>query len=223
MTGEQVKRLRERQGWTQQQMGEMVGRALERKYNGRTISEWESGRRNVPEHVSVFLTELGLETLIPESDTEPKISPDGQDLAPAPDEKPIKGQTPLSSSGVYAKVCEEMWEMVATGVGMVGAVTGSDKLRRDGAIIDADKEALGKAYGRLAETNEVFRNMIASVTTSGAWLEVAFVTGTTAGKIMRNHQEPLPGLREVSEDGGSSRVVAGEDGEPELLHFPAAQ
>jgi len=44
-----------------------------------------------------------------------------------------------TSGNLYSRVCEELFEMVATGVGLVGAATGNDVLQKDGAIIAENK------------------------------------------------------------------------------------
>ena len=215
MTGPEIQRLRERNGWTQQQLADMLNEALGKKYKPGRIGEWENGRTPVPKHIGSFLLELGLESILPDRDEghgerdggadEPV--PGGEDtFPPGPTAAPPAGQQPLTGySGAYARVCTELWELVATGVGMVGAVTGSEQLQQDGRIIEADKEALGRAYGKLAETNETFRKMLTGMTTSGAWLEVSLATGITAGKIMRNHQRPRP--QAVEEGRGDGAVV----------------
>ncbi len=225
MTGRELRELRQRNGWTQKQIAELLNSSLERKYTNGTIGSWENEKRRVPAEVERLLAGLELERAFP---LEPPpldgetIEPDGgpDDSAPPPPPgSESRGQLPLPTGGDprFARVCEELWEMVATGVGMVGAVTGSEALRRDGEIILADKQALGKAYGKLAETNATFRRMLTSMTSGGAWLEVALVSGVTAGKMMRSHQ----GLKEqqrrqrleeqtrlAEEDGGGPVIAA---------------
>ncbi len=216
MNGEQVRRLRDHKGWTRRQLSEMLNAALDRKYNSETIGGWERGDRNVPKNVEVFLTELEVEQLseaLPDFDAPPPEAPGrSSDSFPPGEGGEVRAQLPLPGGGAYARVCTELWELVATGVGMVGVALDSENLRRDGQIIDADKEALGRAYGKLAEQNDTFRRMLVGMTTGGAWLEVALVTGVTAGKIMRQHQEPIDGtarrVRPVPEppDGGEDVV-----------------
>ena len=221
MTGPEIARLRERNGWTQQQLADMLNASLERRYKPGRIGEWENGRTPVPKQVGSFLLALGLEEILPERgdgesgllDGGPALGssgPEGEEDTPPtgggdPAPAPVAQQPLTGYSGAYARVCTELWELVATGVGMVGAVTGSEQLQADGRIIEADKEALGKAYGKLAETNETFRRMLTGMTTSGAWLEVSLATGITAGKIMRNHQRPKP--KPVEEGRGDGAVV----------------
>ena len=119
---------------------------------------------------------------------------------------------------MYARVCEELFELIATGVGLVGAVTGSEKLRIDGEIILADKKNLGKAYGKLAETNETFRNMLTGMHGGGAWLNVALVTGITAGKLMRNHQGAKVVSPPPDEPAEEGVTLHGDNGA--VVHFP---
>lgn len=225
MRGEQLAQIRKANGWTQKQLAEMLSSALGKSYASNRVGEWERDRVKIPAHIETFVTELGLSTILTDdrtSDAEPRPFPpaEGEPVLdshpPTPDDQQprLLPQEPLtSSSGAYSRVCQEMWELVATAVGMVGAVTGNERLQQDGVIIDADKEALGKAYGKLAETNETFRRMLTGMTASGAWLEVSLVTGITAGKVMRNHQraKPLPEQPEEGDDDGGS-----------LFAFPAS-
>lgn len=209
MNGQQLRELRERQGWSQESMADLLKASLGRG-SSTSIGAWESGRRKVPDEVASFLGQLELEQAFPPDELgrtlegeheEPLDSAASSsrggigDSAPSPppdsaSERPVAGQPPLPTPGgsSYARVCEELWELVATGVGMVGAVTGSDALREDGKIIAADKAALGKAWGKLAETNDTFRRMLVGMTSGGAWTEVALVSGITFGKCYRSHQ-----------------------------------
>lgn len=208
MNGSELKALRERQGWSQEALGELLKASLGRG-SSTSIGKWEKGTRPVPEEVSRFLIGLELEAAYPGAsgepfeadpplDSEASSSRGGTgDTAPSPPPtgagtgEQVAGQAPLPTpgGGAYARVCEELWELVATGVGMIGAVTGSEALRRDGEIIAADRAALGKAYGKLAETNDTFRRMLLGMTSGGAWTEVALVTGITFSKCHRAHRE----------------------------------
>lgn len=229
MNGDQLKRLRTEQGWSQQKLADLLNPALDRKYTSSTVSSWETGKKPLPGSVATFLQGLELSTPLPEEHMTYEPDPDfpyqggdeGDTMPPPP---PPAGSgdgaaslpLPIGSSP-YARVCEELFELVATGVGMVGAVTGSEKLRLDGEIILADKKNLGKAYGKLAETNATFRNMLAGMTGGGAWLEVALVSGITAGKLMRNHQRPRA-VVEVPETPAEEGVTFSGDGS--VVSFP---
>ena len=204
MKQEELQAFREKQGWSREQLRQLLNEALpdDKGYSSKSdvIGRWERGERKMPGHVGVLLDALELEAAFPPDELgrtlEGAIEPEpvGEDSPPPPpgEDRPApSGVAQLVGTGgnpALARVCEELWEMVATGFGVVGAVTGSEALRRDGEIILAEKEALGKAYGKLAETNATFRKMLTSMTTSGAWLEVAMVTGITGGKMMRSHQ-----------------------------------
>lgn len=216
MNGQQLRKLREQQGWSRKQLAEMLSQALGRNVHpDRSIGRWERDERGVPRDVDVFLTELGLGSILPPSDPEPEQEPGPGDTPPdGPDVKqqPPPRQTLLSKSSPYEEVCTQLWEIVAAGVGMVGAATGSEALRKDGEIIEAEKEKLGRAYAHLADTNATFRNMIGSMSTSGAWAEVGFVTGTLVSKLYKNHQE----TRIIS------GTVAPRDGDEPETGFPVA-
>lgn len=225
MNGEDLRQLRERNGWSQSQLAEVISSALDRKCSSGQVSRWEKGTRPVPETISVFLNEVTLSQALrydePQQQTlEEQPGPAaGGDLPPAPDSPPSRQELRLpQADSVYARVCTEMWEMVATGVGLVGAATGSDTVRLDGAIIDAHKEELGKAYGKLAETNETFRRMLTNMTTSGAWLEVSFVTGKVVAEIARNHTDARPprGGAVSGGNGTASLDIDERTGEPTL-------
>jgi len=199
-----LRSFREGRGWSRTQLAELLNEALGRSYKDDSIGRWERGQRELPDDVSALLDSVALDAALgsalpegdrPEDGEAAPAAPPGDSPPPPPGGAgpPAGGGgqivLPTSANPQLTRLCEELWEMVATGVGMVGAVTGSEALRRDGEIIHADKEQLGKAYARLAETNETFRRMITGMTTSGAWLEVAMASGITAGKMMRSHQE----------------------------------
>jgi transcriptional regulator with XRE-family HTH domain len=194
MDGEQIRRYREKKNISQRALSEILHEALGTGTQSK-LSEWESGKRKIPEHVSVFMDALAMQEGLRLDDPPPAPPP----LPPREPGEPVEDTAPrptvpqpsISSSGIYSRVCEDLWEMIATGVGMIGALLGSDALMVDGRIIDEDAEALGKAYGKLAETNETFRRMLVGMTSSGAWLEIAMVTGGTVGKMYRNHQSEL--------------------------------
>jgi transcriptional regulator with XRE-family HTH domain len=210
VTGDELRALRERQGWSQEALGELL-KASMGKGSSTTVGKWEKGVRPVPQDVASFLGQLELEQAYPppdefdrvlEGEHEPPLDSEASssrggngDAVPPPPPptreaaEAVAGQPPLLPGGnAYSRVCEELWELVATGLGMVGAVTGSESLRQDGLIIAADKQALGKAYGKLAETNDTFRRMLVGMTSGGAWTEVALVSGITFGKCYRSHQ-----------------------------------
>jgi len=206
VNGQELRRFREEHGWTQDQLGELLKASIG-KGSGTTVGKWEKGQRDVPPDVETFLAQLALEEAYPSPngdgepglglDSDPSLGRGGLGGDTAPPEPPGErsregeapaGQLPLPGGTTYARVCTELWELVATGVGTIGAVVGSDGLRRDGEIILADAPALGRAWGKLAETNDTLRRILLGATSGGAWVEVAMVTGITTGKIVRAHQ-----------------------------------
>jgi hypothetical protein len=206
MNGRDLAKLRKKHGWTQTQLADVLNEALERSYKANTISEWERRKGDVPDVPAAFLEELGG---LPPSEVPSPPAGGGEppaafadDAAPGfIDQPPPQPQTALVSS-MYAATCEGFFEMIGALVGMIGATVGNDAVKRDGAIIIGDKKALGAAYGKLAETNEVFRNLIMSADKQGAYLAVAIATGTTAGRIWQNHQTAAvrPPLRVIPAD-----------------------
>lgn len=195
MTGEQLKSLQKQYGWNNKQLATILNDALGRKYDSSRVSVWRNDRGEIPTDVEAFLAALD------DPSTEPVSPQSGEDVpfTPAEDTPPRQPDTPtkptpgvsvLSVGGSYSKICTEFFELIATAVGMIGAATGNDALRRDGQIIDQDKRELGAAWGKLAETNETFRNMILATDKQGAYLAVALATGTTVGRIYRNHTDP---------------------------------
>jgi transcriptional regulator with XRE-family HTH domain len=199
-----IRALRERLNLSQQEFADLIGGALGRSYSERTLRKWErpSDATEPGKAVQVFLDELAVGSTDPDfAFIGPSEDPTGDadappgfegldvgDSAPGPPGGAREAQPPLTSGrGVWVKACEELWEMIAAGVGMTGAAIGSPALMSDGAIIEADKAALGAAWGKLAETNETFRRMLVGMTEGGAWLQVAMVTGTTVSKCWQNH------------------------------------
>lgn len=199
MRGQEIRAFRERMNWSQKHLSDLIREALGSGPSQSKLSEMEQGKRETPEHVSVFLDSLSISEGMGNLDfttegearpQEPPPSTPPEDTVPPPDarEKPT---VPISQRNQYTRICTDLWEMVAVGVGGIGAVLGSDSMMVDGRLIDEDKEALGRAYGKLAETNETFRKMLIGATSSGAWLEVCIVTGSTFGKIYRNHASSI--------------------------------
>lgn len=194
MTGADLKERREGKQWTQQQLADLLNGALDRRYTSATVSQWELGKRPVPSHVAAFLDELNLAEALGHDPAagqpeQAKPAEPDADLPPGGPSPPPGGQPPLSSptGHLYGKVCTELFEMLGTCIGILGAATGNERLIADGQIIAADKVALGRAYGKLAETNETFRRMITNGVSSGVWFEVALVTGGTVSKLWTNH------------------------------------
>ena len=228
MIGAELRAFRDKQGWSQQQLVDFLNASLDRNYSPSKLSAWERDKIGVPGTVEVFLTTVQLEQAFPLTEERP-LDPDpatdytdpGADSAPPapPGQDRPQPQAALSSGNAYARVCEELWEMVATGVGLIGAATGSEALRKDGEIILADKQALGRAYGKLAETNDTFRRMLMGATSGGAWLEVCLVTGLTAGKVMRSHQALAPPPLHAAPDLEAEMGVS-FNGDGGVVHFP---
>lgn len=204
MTGNELRELREARGWSQDQLAQLLNDSLGKKYSSSTISQWETEKRPVVKGVAAFLESLAIEDALPLRDhTEP--SPLEQDEPPGPGrESPAPRDGSVLAGNTYARICTELFEMVATGLSIMGAAIGNERLLIDGLIIDADKQALGRAYGRLAETNDTFRKMLTGATTSGCWLEIAMVSAATSSKLLRNHMQ-----------GGESGTVPAVASEPE--------
>jgi hypothetical protein len=173
MNGNELRGLRERLGFNQQQLAEYLNEVTGRSYKGSTVSTWESDKRTIPAVVAE-LREIGIDT------------------APEGDASEQTAQAPMSSSGIYTRACVDLWGMIAMIVSSAGALSKSAALMQDGFTIDADKQALGRAWGKLAESNETFRKMLVSATSGGAYLEVILVTSTTAGKLFQNHHARRP-------------------------------
>lgn len=219
MTGDDLKRLRERRGIEQDDLATLLNQSLGKSYTAETIARWERGRP-ISKSVSAFLDELAvsveLDALAPAADGEPIEpgeweplgAPGGRGDSVPPGPGPVTPQPALVSSGspVWTRACTELWELVATGIGMLGAATGNDALIVDGQIVNADKEALGAAWGKLAETNETFRKMLVGMTEGGAWLQVALVTGTTASKCWQAHGQIAAAAAAHAENNGHVRA-----------------
>lgn len=229
MTGDDLKRLRERRGLDRGELAEAINMALGTNYNGESIARWERGR-DPAKKVTAFLEELAVSEFAGElagvdlpADDRPFDDPaadESGDTPPGPGPAGATAQPPITSGrGVYVKACEELWEMIATGVGMMGAATGNMALVNDGAVIAQDKAALGAAWGKLAETNETFRKMLVSMTEGGAWLQVALVTGTTFSKCWQGHTVYAAQVRQARQ-GPPAEVPA--DGQVDRDHLREA-
>lgn len=220
MTGEQLRRLRSQMGLSGRQMLELINESLSESLGGKTwrassYSRWENGE-NIPEPVDRFLETLALESsplanlddLLPDDDT--GQSP-GDELG-----SPPPAQTPrsLAPSGSYTQICTDLWGIVGLGVTTVGAGIQSRAVENDGYIIDADKQKLGEAWGKLAEQNDVLKRWLMQAALGGAWLEVVLATGGTLMRCAQNHQqvrlaeqqqaEQEQTLREVTRDGAAA-------------------
>lgn len=211
ITGADMKRLRERRNLSQTELAQILNASLtDRSYTSGSVSPWENEKRNIPPDVASLVEQLLLETALPD-DGPPNPSPgrpESGDTAPRGDDPPSPQAPILSGGGTYVRACTELWEMIATGVGMAGAATGNQALMMDGAIIAADKEALGEAWGRLAETNDTFRRMLLGMTEGSVWLQVALVTGTTVSKCYQGHVELAHVQQQVAPDNGNVDLAA---------------
>ena len=175
-------------GLTQKAMAEALTQAVSRNVALETYRSWERERTHPPADVAAFLEAIEQDDGSYAVADPPPARLGPEDSAPGDDGTRLAlPPAPLFSSGVYSKICAEMFDMVATAVGMIGAVTGNDNLQADGLIIHGDKDELGAAWGKLAETNETFRKMLTASEKQGAYLAIALATGTTAGKIWRQH------------------------------------
>lgn len=223
MRGSDITRLRERNGWTQKELADAINAALGRKYGSGSISPWETDKRPIPADVARFLEELTIATGLPSSADELEAPPLGvepsqlgeaaADTSPFDPDAPAApaGQPPLGGASTYTRACTELWEIIASGIGMAGAATGSHALMRDGEIIAADAPALGKAWGKLAEENATFRRMLMGMQEGGAWLQVALVTGTTVSKCYQGHaQYALAAAAQASTNGHSEHAAAAD-------------
>lgn len=198
MTGAELKALQTRYGWTNAELAGVLNPALDRHYNGDLITKWRSGRAKVPARVEAFLVGLDDPPALSAEHgpaAEPAVPPPGEEDTPPTGT--AGGARPsltlvAGGPGSYSRVCEEFFELIATAVGMIGAAIGSDSVRYDGRIILEDKQALGQAWGKLAEQNETFARLLVATDKQGAYLAVALATGTTAGRIWQNHQPPSP-------------------------------
>lgn len=215
MNGDDLRKLRERRKWSQADLAEAINTAMGRSYGSGSISPWETGKRKIPDDVSAFLDELALTTALPSDDADadpladagPHVAGDTAPRAGA-DDVQLPPSQPTTGSGAYTRACTELWEIIASGVGMMGAATGSQALMLDGQIIAGDARALGEAWGRLAETNATFRKMLLSMTEGGAWLQVALITGTTVSKCYQGHAQLALEARAQAEANGDLRAAA---------------
>jgi transcriptional regulator with XRE-family HTH domain len=213
MRGAQIRELRERMGLTQQELADTLAQGLDRKYDKNVVSRWERETQNTPEGVAVFLDKLAIAQGLP-GDSAQTASTLPEDTAPDdPGSHSLPGPSaPIgTTSSIYARTCEQLWESVAVGVGSVGALLGSQALMVDGQIIEQDKKELGRVWGQLAETNETFRKMLVGLSAGGAGLQVALVTGTTLGKMLQNHNAVKQQMMQAERENGDIPDYAAAD------------
>lgn len=213
VTGEQVRAWRLETELTQDEVGKLLRRAFpdRKSYDGTQVGRWERGKNTIPRPVQEIFEALMAGAPADDdapaaSRVEPPPEPDdaggAADSAPAADQLDLPAQTPLPGDSSYAKICAELWQMIAFGVGLGGRAVGSEKAMAAAQVIEADAPALGKAWGKLAEQNDTFRRILISLTQGGAWTEVILVTSTTAVKVYQIASYPAP-LPEHAADNGS--------------------
>lgn len=194
MNTAELERFLARRSLERGELADILNGSFGTKYDTETVSRWIRGARPIPKKVSAFLDELALEDLSGlagaaglEPGDLPLEEPTVQDTPPGgPSPEPQRQL--VSAGGAYVTACEELWELIGAGVGMIGAAINSPALVYDGQIIVGDKQALGAAWGKLAQTNDTFRRMLVGMTEGGAWLGVALATGTTLSKCWQAHQ-----------------------------------
>lgn len=225
MVGDDLKRLRDKREWSQQDLATTLNALLDKNYGGGYISQMETGNRKVPAAVAAVIEELLIDSnLAPSEPLTP--SPEGalsddsspgqstaQDIPPGapPPAQPVLSPT----GGTYAKACTQLWEIIAMGVGTIGAAVGNRALMYDGEIIEADKEALGEAWGKLAESNDVFRKWVGQALEGGAWVQVCLATGGTMARCHQNHRAYARHMAEQA-------VTNGSGGDGSSTDIPAA-
>jgi hypothetical protein len=216
MTGEQFSKLLDHLGLSNTEAANLLNEQLGKKYRSDRVNQWR--KEKPPEHVAAFMDALVASSATPlptiddlhESPAPDASSERGDTPPPEPERDPALTQIALpTGGGIYARICTDLWATIALMVSSGGAITGSKALVEDGRIIDADKEKLGAAWGKLAETNETFRRMLVSATTGGAWLEITLVTGVTANKMLANHRRVALGERaaKIKADEGDGNTV----------------
>lgn len=106
--------------------------------------------------------------------------------------------TPMSTP-LLETAAVEMWRGIGGMFELLGVTLGAEKvitdrngmkislLEMDGRIIASHADQLGKAWARLAEQNAWVARILRSMTTGGAWVEVATVSSATVLDIYRNH------------------------------------
>jgi transcriptional regulator with XRE-family HTH domain len=198
--GERVREFRRLNGLkTQQQLVEHLERNIGLKVSSSTVGRWENDQTHTPERVIAYL-----EGRITDDDQAPPQAPPegaqavpppmGEDLPPgsfgdetrAQEREPIR---PLQiTSQLYEKACVDLWDMIGFGFVVAGQGLGRRVIYDDGLIIQANKQELGRAYGKLAEQNETFRRVIVGMTQGGVWVEVVGVTVKLGMQLAQNHQ-----------------------------------
>lgn len=221
MTGQDLNRIQSTLALTDADLLTLLNGTLERKYNGTRLREWKQDERPVPKIVASLLENLTLERGLGLDDTaatdslddtvEQLLREEAGDTAPgvggAAAEKTKTVALLAGGKGAYTKTCVDLWQIVGLGVSSTGALMGSAAIVVDGQIIDADAQALGEAWGKLAEQNQVFARWLMQASMGGAWLQVVLATGGTMAKIVQNHAAQA-GLGSPEADGAGVPAAA---------------
>ena len=160
MNGKDLADFRAKRGMTQKQLAELINVSLGRSHVAQKISKWEREVEPVPKNVQTFLTELQLEEALPSNLLiEPEYEPPTEDLPPldgetgdsAPPPPPgtaeqVAAILPSGGRTIYARMCEEMFEMVATGIGLIAVATNNPTL-----TADSRNKIHGVVYQRIAQ------------------------------------------------------------------------
>lgn len=203
---EELAQFRSESGWTQKDLAETLNRVLDMHYTGSQVSQWESGKKNIPGYVQEVISGLmgSPETVAPENgaaegastaipsfrrpDTPPGVPDDVQRI-------PV----PVPAGNALETAAIEMFRGIGQGIELAGTVLGGPKIiqtqsgemislvQLDGRTIANDAEKLGTAWAHLAQTNAWVARILTSLTTGGAWVEVIMVTSQTAFQVYNNH------------------------------------
>jgi hypothetical protein len=196
---------------SRKQAAEILSDILERPVSQAVVNNWESAKTRVPDDAAMVIRGLRDGQVI-----KPPPSAEGPRVGRPPKQERQPDESPLAPEGgrvislipagtpPLEEICTEMWLGIGGMIELMGAmgervvslpIPGTTPVQyekislisMDGRIVRTDAEALGKAWARLAQQNAFVERILRSMSTGGAWIEVAFVTSQTMLKVYSNH------------------------------------
>jgi transcriptional regulator with XRE-family HTH domain len=234
ITAQEMSEFRNAAGLSQAEMASILNDILDMHYGSNTISRWEKERTSIPGYVSDTIEALrdgGMTAPPPTINGTPQAEMYPPTEAPfrKPDSAPKRpaGVSILPTADatpVLQQAAVEMWRGIGGMLELLGVTLGAPKvitdannmkislLEMDGRIVAAHAEPLGHAWARLAEQNAWVARILKSMTTGGAWVEVASATSATFLDVYRNHANYATWAREQTEPVPIDDSAAAESG-----------
>lgn len=212
VSADTVREIRSRLEMSQSAFATLLSKATDRNVTAGSISQWENGKRDVPDYAEIALLELDVAdrlepsevpiTEYPESPYEASERPEDSVPGMPEDAARVSVAQPMPMGSAMERAAIEMWQGIGGMVELAGAFVGGPKVIRvegsnarlnvielDGRTISGDSIALGKATAKLAAQNAWVSRILHSMTAGGAWVDFTVAVSQTSMRIYRNHEE----------------------------------